>query len=808
MGDGSIRYDARSFIINGRREFLTSGSIHYFRVPRELWRDRLEKARAFGLNTIQTYVAWNWHEREEGTFDFTGDRDLDTFLDLCAELGFYVVARPGPYICAEWDFGGFPAWLLTKRGIRIRHHDPVYLGCVDRWFEQLIPVIARHQVTHGGTVILVQIENELGNVVPEAGDAAGYMAHLGELVRRLGVDVPLVTCAGQAEGAIEAINSHRPADAFPEFRRRQPNVPLHCTEFWSAWYQTWHRQRQWTNKTADDLAYHTWRVIAEGGAGYNYYMWHGGTNFGYTTMYLQTTSYDFDAPLSEAGGIGERGRKTIPPAHFARSFSFILADSDAACISDASGASIWERRNSYGRLLFIENRTDATITTEPIHADDVTLGPITVAPRSVRPVIAGVDIAAGTSLYTASFVHGVYRAGDRINVVLTGPPGEEVACCLRKDGAMEVVSGRIGEEPEILGACVVGGLDVRAIAAPDGVAGRVWHVGRRLVIGARYARQVNAEGVQILRDAGDRAWVVSDAVRAVLPAEGSLPELPSFRPWTVRRGDAEVQPWGDDRGWIASFRAVARDLVGDHAGYGWYRARYRSREARRAVLHIDAVSDRALVFLNGRHVTTTIEPVEDRRFQPSVTVPVDLVAGENALAVLVDNLGHVKGDWQLDELGHRDARTMRDDLKGILGRVWFDHDEVLGWQMRAGLEGERDRWYTFAAAEGWDPLQADDRAPLRWFRTTFLLNGGVLRFGADRPLRVRVTGLGKGCLWVNDHHLGRYWNINGHTDYFVPSPWLDIENTLVLFEETDASPADVRLVWDAVAAMADITVLD
>jgi len=122
-----ISYDAKSFIIKGRREFLTSGSIHYFRVPRELWRDRLYKAKHAGLNTIQTYVAWNFHEQEEGRFDFTGRRDIAQFISLCEEYGLYVVMRPGPYICSEWDFGGLPAWLMNYNGIRVRTCDPVYL---------------------------------------------------------------------------------------------------------------------------------------------------------------------------------------------------------------------------------------------------------------------------------------------------------------------------------------------------------------------------------------------------------------------------------------------------------------------------------------------------------------------------------------------------------------------------------------------------------------------------------------------------------------------------------------------------------
>src|SRR5262249_40503944 len=156
------------------------------------------KAKAAGLNTIQFYVAWNWHEPTPGQFDFEGDRDLDHFMTLAEDLGLYLVARPGPYICAEWEFGGLPAWLMQTAGIQLRRYVPVYLKYVDRYFEQVLPIIVKHQVDRPerqgrpGGVILVQAENELGLVSPQDGKL--YMRHLLDLYRRLGVTVPVITC--------------------------------------------------------------------------------------------------------------------------------------------------------------------------------------------------------------------------------------------------------------------------------------------------------------------------------------------------------------------------------------------------------------------------------------------------------------------------------------------------------------------------------------------------------------------------------------------------------------------------------------
>jgi hypothetical protein len=738
-------------------------------------------------------------------FDFSGDRDFENFITLCAEYGLYVVARPGPYICAEWEFGGFPAWLLTKRGLSFRHNDPVYLRYVDRWFGQLMPIVARHQVTRGGNVILVQVENELGNVVPEKGDADAYMVHLRDFVMEKGIDVPLVTCAGAIEGAIEAVNSHEPADQFPEFRHHQPNMPIHCTEFWTAWYLTWHRDRKWLNRPAENLAYHTWRVLAEGGSGYNHYMWYGGTNFAYTTMYLQTTSYDYDAPLSEAGGIGKRGRLTIPISQFAQSFAAILADSKAECTKSAKGTEIWKRSNQHGTLLFLKNPTKASQKFDAPECDGIVLPPVNVPAGTVSPVVVGAEIAPDVDvrLSTSSQVHGIYSLGDGYAVVLMGELGASISCQIAAANTMRTFEHTLVTAK----TCVVGdwndGVRIRIIAIPGLLRGRVWQVGDALIIGASYARKL-ANGARELQHTkatvSSGSWIITQSeIQRIMSEAPPLPAPPALSAWDSC-AEAEHLPCEDPKGWIGSFRPVPRDLVGDHEGYGWYRANFGSADARQAQLHIEAVSDRALVFVNGGHVFTSTEPVEDRRYQPSVTVSVDLRSGDNTIAVLVDNLGHVKGDWQIGEVAQRGSRTMRDDLKGILGRVWLDADEVVGWQMQAGLLGERSGWTDPAPSAPWGTQPQP--APVSWYRTTFDMDTRV-----KRPLWVVVKGLSKGCIWVNGHHIGRYWNINGHTDYYVPECWLGEHNTLIVFEETDATPDGVTLAWDEVATLVESVVI-
>ena len=370
----SITYDAQSFIINGERAFLTSGAIHYPRIPRELWRDRILKAKAAGLNTLQLYFFWNVHEPAEGQFDFAGQADVAHFLDLIADAGLYIVVRPGPYICAEWDGGGFPSWLYTKNGVQTRTFNPIYLQAVENYWNQLLPIFAARQITRGGKIILCQIENELNLGGNQQKPQELYMDALIAIARRNGIDVPLITCEGQIEGAIECINGHKIADRFADYRRRQPDKPLHSTEFWPGWYNVWSKPKNsapaWGGGDPFDPAFterETWRILAMGGAGYDYYMWHGGTNFGYTTMYDQTTEYYDTSPLAEAGSLGDKYQRTRRVALFAQTFKDILLNAavyDPAehCQTLNEGVLLHRRETDAGKLWFLENRKDQSVT--------------------------------------------------------------------------------------------------------------------------------------------------------------------------------------------------------------------------------------------------------------------------------------------------------------------------------------------------------------------------------------------------------------------------------------------------------------
>ncbi|MFE3283418.1 beta-galactosidase, partial [Streptomyces sp. NPDC059233] len=230
-----------SFLRHGRPHRVLSGSLHYFRVHPEQWADRLRRVAALGLNTVDTYVPWNFHERTRGDIRFDGWRDLPRFLRLAEETGLDVIVRPGPYICAEWDNGGLPAWLTGQPGMRPRSSHREYLDEVGRWFDVLIPLIADHQAAYDGPVVAVQIENEYGSF----GDDHAYMRWLRDALAARGVSellftadgpTPLMLDGGTLPGELAAATfGSRPDQAAGLLRSRRAGEPFLCAEFWNGW---------------------------------------------------------------------------------------------------------------------------------------------------------------------------------------------------------------------------------------------------------------------------------------------------------------------------------------------------------------------------------------------------------------------------------------------------------------------------------------------------------------------------------------------------------------------------------------------
>ncbi len=308
---GILTYKGTQFYLDGEPFVVISGTMHYFRIPREYWRDRLLKLKECGFNTVETYTCWNLHEPKEGEFNFEGNLDIEAYIDMAAELGLNVILRPGPYICAEWEFGGFPAWLLNYENMPLRCYDEGFLKLLRRYYGELLRRVRPRLAVNGGNIFMLQIENEYGSY----GDDKRYLQAIVDIYKENDADCLFFTSDGPTYTMLSGgtLDEYLAVANFGSAPKAQlaimselyPNRPLMCGEFWSGWFDHWREHHH--IRPAEEIVQCV-REFAELGASFNFYMFHGGTNFGFTNganyydFYQPTiTSYDYNAPLSEAG---------------------------------------------------------------------------------------------------------------------------------------------------------------------------------------------------------------------------------------------------------------------------------------------------------------------------------------------------------------------------------------------------------------------------------------------------------------------------------------------------------------------------
>lgn len=300
------------FLLDGRPFQIISGEMHPARIPAEYWRHRIQMAKAMGCNTVAVYVFWNYHEPSEGVFDFaTGNRDISRFVRLAQQEGLWVLLRPGPYVCAEWDFGGLPPYLLRDPELRVRCLYPRYMAAVERYIARLAEVVRPLLVTRGGPILMVQIENEYGSY----GNDRAYMMRLRDLYREHGIDVPLFTAdgptpymleAGHVEGAAIGLDSGSNEKHWELARSIAPGVPIFSSETYPGWLTHW--GEAWARPKVESLIKEV-TFLLDNSKSFNFYVLHGGTNFGFTAgansggkgYEPDVTSYDYDAPINEQG---------------------------------------------------------------------------------------------------------------------------------------------------------------------------------------------------------------------------------------------------------------------------------------------------------------------------------------------------------------------------------------------------------------------------------------------------------------------------------------------------------------------------
>ena len=305
-------YKGRDFLLDGEKIVIRSGAIHYFRVHREYWRDRLLKLKECGFNTVETYIAWNRLEKQKGRFVIDEDNDFGAFLDLAKEIGLLAIVRPGPYICAEWNAGGFPAWLFADKNMRLRCSDEKYVGYVKNYLSNVFEVIRPRLIANGGNIIAVQVENEYGSY----GSDKRYMSELFEFCSAGLPGCLLFVSDGSGRSMVDGGGTPGALHFFNFGSRVEQNMaflaeeckdsPLFCSEFWCGWFNMWYGEPH--TREPDDVC----REVADfikNDYSFNFYMFCGGTNFGFDNgaelldgkYEAITTSYDYFAPLSEAG---------------------------------------------------------------------------------------------------------------------------------------------------------------------------------------------------------------------------------------------------------------------------------------------------------------------------------------------------------------------------------------------------------------------------------------------------------------------------------------------------------------------------
>ncbi|MGI4787273.1 MAG: beta-galactosidase [Janthinobacterium lividum] len=714
-----IDFDGRGFLVHGKRTFIVSGELQYPRTPRAQWRERLLRIKRAGYNTVQTYAFWNYHEPREGQFEFTGEKDLNAYLQTIHSLGMYAIVRMGPYVNAEWDTGGLPVWLRFKPGLIPMTDNPAFYSAVTPYFNKLVPILVANQINHGGPILMVQMENEhvLGPPLYAQGAGGGtdlpnsYYKWFYRKMRAMGLQVPLF---------FSGLNhSDDPAGDSP-FDTSQRTSPWYSTEFWTGWVGFYGVDPNRGKK----LERATWKVIAYGGSGYTHYTMAGGTDFDTWNNNEQASSYDFGSPIGQAGDLRDDYYYCKRAAMFATSFSDLLSNSLAKDGGDGAtptgaNVNITNRKGSAGEVLFLDNRTGSPIPTQIKigSADYPSAGPILLAPGEIVPIMHGYPLAPGVNLtLAAARLLGIARHGTMTTLVAYGNPNEPVEMhftvshpsLVRTDAALSMNAAGVVLKTTVPAAkpnvsiFQAGGQTVRVLTMSTEMADRTWFLqdGALIACGLDYVGEVIQASDGSIRLATERSGLgaapshplpsllyLSDTSRTPLslvpvsvpnsPVARATP--PTLRPWMADSSVPMAQPNYNDAEWKASPGPLPMGADGDYSAYAWYRTVLTVPTAGTYQINVGAGGDWVSCFVNGQHASSYLNPSPRR-------LSVDLRAGTNKLAFLTAHYGRNK---LFNYYGLLDTI----DAKGIVGPVKLTKSAGVSQDLNAF------RW------------QADDQAP-------------------------------------------------------------------------------------------------
>ncbi len=629
----TITHDGQSFLIDNRRIWLVSGSVHYPRTPHELWRHRLRAAKQAGLNCIDTYVFWNVHEPQPGVFRFDGDADLRRFVEMIGEEGMWCILRPGPYVCSEWDFGGLPAWLHEEATMALRQSNPAFLQACARYLDAVVKQVLDLQITHDGPILMMQNENEWFCSNDEEGER--YLKELSRYMREAGCGVPLINCNGlwqPVEGTIDCWNGwNRLLDNVRQLRIAQPDAPRLVTELWPGWFDAWGRPHD-SGKSPQQVM-RTLAEVSAAGAQYNLYMFHGGTNFGFhggrtvggPDVYM-TTSYDYDAPLLEAGGRGPKYKAVKRINMFLSQFGALMSHLHPRehHTIPAGGLAAIQQSGAQGDVVFIrrddlDDPAEVELLTPRGQRLTVHLGDELAAWIALRTNLGGAAVLDLTNLRPWAFVN-------QRMLVLYAPAGSPGIVSI--DGATMTCDVPTGMKPHVKTL-----QDITVVVLNEKQVDAAYiHKDGTLYVGIGGFDEDN----QPIRDGHGSYTLVRPSGRTNskrFGAKAEAPTSPRLGAWRCATVNEYIT--GEAPRYAAIDGPRNLEACGADYGYGWYRVRIHLPRARRVKLFAPEANDRLHLFIDGRF-DRTIGFGPGARYEP---LELSLGSGTHDLVFLADNLG-------------------------------------------------------------------------------------------------------------------------------------------------------------------------
>lgn len=745
----AVQFEADAVRIHGEPKLLLSASLFYFRIPRLLWKERMEQLKAYGYNSIDVYFPWNYHERKEGEWDFSGERDVEAFLEAARDAGLWVIARPGPYICSEWDGGALPAYLLAQ-GIEIRQNDPVFLTRVAGWFDRIIPLLKAYQAGEGGTVIAVQLDNELDFY--DCKDPKGYIGALRDLVLAHGISVPLFACAGQggllqaagiAEGVAPTCNFY-PNDRDPEFEQKvlhygglmeELGYPLLVTE---------------TNRAHYLLR----RLLGCGAKLLGPYLQVSGTDFGFTNatnnwgkpLAFMTSDYDFGGMISPEGHIRDEAYEGRLLGRLIEAYGSKLAEAKAVGAADEdfvkggqwttiAGPYVLELKDG-GQLLFLTNLDDEDKEITIAGSDSFVLrgGRSLALPYQVP--LTGWGMAGTLEQSTAELYYAKQAAGNWVLALHTESAGQ-IQLCSTEIAAVESEN------------CVTDIQDGRLSIRFDGISDAVCRINTRS--GAILTIVIHDKVKALYMVDMDEEGLLHTCSTDVQPSDEEGNDIANWQLSPLNGAEPMISPESRQ----SRAQAVYLEHCEIYRGYGWYEAAVPADRANapEGVL-VQNGSDVISLYADGQYVGTAVP------------------GGSSSYLPLKERLTQGKLVARTEIWGHSNFDDSRlpglklNALKGLAGMtlVTRQHELSSNWSMyraadrtiRPELTAEADRkLWPIVNLGGW---LSPDHPAFEYYRKSFVpgegANSWIIHFeGMQSTAKIFVDGQWAGDIGPFDPYL-------------------------------------------------------